>query len=247
MLRPNRFLSLFLATSLLLGATACDDDDDITEPAAQGRVRAIHAIGNAPAVDILVDGSVVTPAAGLAFGSKTSYLAADAGNRQLAVRATGTTANLLTLPASVAASTDYTVIAAGRLGATTGPTPRLIAVTDAAAPAAGQASIRVVHASPAAGNVDVYVTAPDANLATATPVTGLVNVPFGDVRGPVSVPAGTYRVRVTPTGTKTVAIDVDNVAVTAGQKFIAIAVGDNVPGTGSATPFNLLLFPENAN
>ena len=244
MFRPNRFLSLFAATSILLGATACDDDDDATGPDAQGRVRAIHAIGNAPAVDVLVDGSVVTPAAGLTFGSKTNYLAANAGTRQLAVRATGTTASLLTLSPSVVAGTDYTVIAAGRLGATSGPTPRLIPVTDPAAPGAGQASIRVVHASPAAGNVDVYVTAPNADLANEQ--ADFTNVAFGAVAPPLVVPTGTYRFRVTPTGSKTVAIDVNNVAVAAGR-FIAIAVGDNAPGTGSATPFGILLFPENAN
>ena len=244
MFRPNRFLSLFLATSLLAGVTACDDDDDDgTGPANQGRVRAVHAIGNAPAVDIVADNAVVRE--DLAFGQKTVYLGVGAGTRQLAVRAANQTANLLTLSPAVAANTDYTVIAAGRFGATAGATPRLIAITDAAMPPSGQASIRVVHASPAAGNVDVYATAPGADIAAATPV--LTNVAFGAVAAPLNVPAGTYRFRVTPTGTKTVAIDVNNVAVTAGQKFVAIAVGDNAPGTGSASPFNILLFPENAN
>ena len=240
---PNRFLSLFLATSVLLGVAACDDDDEGTGPTSQGRVRAVHAIGNAPAVDIVADNAVVRE--DLAFGQKSNYLSVGAGTRQLAVRAANQTANLLTLSPAVAANTDYTLIAAGRLGATSGPTPRLIPVTDAAAPPSGQASIRVVHASPAAGNVDVYATAPNADIAAATPV--LTNVAFGAVETPLNVPAGTYRFRVTPTGTKTVAIDANNVAVAAGQKFIAIAVGDNAPGTGAASAFNILLFPENAN
>ena len=243
MFRPNRFLSLFLATSLLAGVTACDDDDEGTGPGTQGRVRAIHAIGNAPAVDIVADNAVVRE--DLAFGQKTDYLSVGAGTRQLAVRAANQGTNLLTLSPSVAAGTDYTVIAAGRFGATSGATPRLIAVTDNAAPPSGQASIRVVHASPAAGNVDVYATAPGADIAAATPV--LTNVAFGAVAAPLNVAAGTYRFRVTPTGTKTVAIDANNVAVTAGQKWIAVAVGDNAPGTGAASSFNLLLFRENAN
>ena len=243
MLGPNRVFSLLLATSLFAGVVACDDDNGGTGPDTQGRVRAIHAIGNAPAVDIVADNAVVRE--DLAFGQKTDYLSVGAGTRQLAVRAANQSTNLLTLSPSVAAGADYTVIAAGRFGATSGPTPRLIPVTDNAAPPSGQASIRVVHASPAAGNVDVYATAPSADIATATPV--LTNVAFGAVANALNVPAGTYRFRVTPTGTKTVAIDVNNVAVAANTKYLAIAVGDNAPGTGATSTFNILLFRENAN
>ena len=230
-----------VAPLLLAFAAACEDD--LTNPSAQeGRVRAIHAIGNAPAVDVLADGAVAAGA--LTFGNKSPYASLSAAAHTITVRATGQTAALLTAAPTVAANTDYTFVAAGRLGATTGPTPRLIAITDAAAPASGQASIRVVHASPAAGNVDVYATAPTADIATATPV--LTNVAFGAVATPLNVAAGTYRFRVTPTGTKTVAIDVNNVAVSAG-KFVAVAVGDNAPGTGAASAFSILLFAENSN
>lgn len=245
MFRPNRFLSLFLATAVLAGATGCSDDDDPTEPTETGRVRAVHAVGNAPAVDILVDGNVVTPTNGLSYGNKTNYVEAAAGDRSVAVRAAGSNVNLLTFTAPVTANTDYTVIAAGRFGATSGPTPRLITVTDNAAPTTGNANIRVVHASPAAGNVDVYATAPGADIATATPV--LTNVAFGAVASVPNVAPGTYRFRVTPTGTKTVAIDVNNVTIAANQKYLAVAVGDNAPGTGATSAFNILLFPENAN
>ena len=234
--------SLGRVAPLLLALTvACEDD--ATGPSTQnGRVRAIHAIGNAPAVDVLADGAVAAGA--LTFGNKSPYASLSAAPHTITVRATGQTAALLTATPTVAANTDYTFVAAGRLGATTGPTPRLIAITDAAAPAAGQASIRVVHASPAAGNVDVYATTPTSDIATATPV--LTNVAFGAVGGPLNVAAGTYRFRVTPTGTKTVAIDVNNVAVTAG-KYVAVAVGDNAPVTGAASAFAVLLFPENSN
>jgi hypothetical protein len=234
----RRVVPLILA---LVAVTACEDD--ATSPSPQeGRVRAIHAIGNAPAVDVLADGAVAVSA--LTFGNKSAYASLSAAAHTITVRATGQTAALLAATPTVAVNTDYTFVAAGRLGATTGPTPRLIAITDAATPAAGQASIRVVHASPAAGNVDVYATAPGADIATATPV--LTNVAFGAVAAPLNVAAGTYRFRVTPAGTKTVAIDVNNVAVTAG-KFVAVAVGDNAPITGAASAFSILLFAENSN
>ena len=230
-----------VAPLILALAAACEDD--ATGPSQQeGRVRAIHAIGNAPAVDVLADGAVAASA--LTFGNASGYASLSAGAHTVTVRATGQTTALLTAAPTVVANTDYTFVAAGRLGATTGPTPRLIAITDAAAPPAGQASIRVVHASPAAGNVDVYATSPTADIATATPV--LTNVAFGAVAAPLDVAAGTYRFRVTPTGTKIVAIDVNDVAVTAG-KYVAVAVGDNAPGTGAASAFAILLFDENGD
>ena len=234
--------SLRRVAPLILALVAACEENSTSPSPQEGRVRAIHAIGNAPAVDVLADGSVAAGA--LAFGNKSPYASLSAAAHTITVRATGQSTALLTATPTVAVNTDYTFVAAGRLGATTGPTPRLIAITDAASPPAGQASIRVVHASPAAGNVDVYATSPTADITTATPV--LTNVAFGAVGSPLNVAAGTYRFRVTPTGTKTVAIDVNNVAVAAG-KYVAVAVGDNAPGTGAASAFAILLFAENSN
>ena len=77
--------------------------------------------------------------------------------------------------------------------------------------------------------MDIYVTAPAANLATTAPT--LTNVPFRAASSYLEVPAGTYRVRITPAGTKTVAIDVNDVALAAGQVRTAVAV--DAPGGGA--------------
>ena len=74
-----------------------------------------------------------------------------------------------------------------------------------------------------------HVTSTTADIATATPT--LANVPFRAASGYLEVPAGTYRVRITSAGTKAVAIDVNNVALTAGQVRTAVAV--DAPGGGA--------------
>jgi hypothetical protein len=86
--------------------------------------------------------------------------------------------------------------------------------------------------------VDIYVTAPGADLTTATPV--LTGVAFGDVADYLEVPAGEYQVRITPAGTKTVAIDSGALTLESGQVRTAIAV--DAPGGGA--PFDLIVLAD---
>lgn len=62
-----------------------------------------------------------------------------------------------------------------------------------------EARVRVVHASPDAPNVDVWVDGE----------TVLTDVPFGAVSDYLTVPAGTYNIQVTATGDTTPVIEAD--------------------------------------
>jgi hypothetical protein len=83
---------------------------------------------------------------------------------------------------------------------------------DNAAPAAGEAKLRVVHAAPSGGPVDVYVTAPDVVDITAVAPT-LTTVTFRSASAYLPLAAGARRVRVTGGGTKTVLLDTTAPAV----------------------------------
>jgi hypothetical protein len=240
----RRYLALFLATSVLAATTACDDDDP-AGPAQPGSVRAIHAIGNGPAVDLLVDGTALTGYSNVAFKANGAYQSVTAGARDFVVRQNGTTTALLTAnDQAIASGTRYTIVALGRAGATGDLAPKFRLVPDAAAPAAGKAIIRVLHASPSAGNVDVYITAPNADLANEQPDVSGVAFNNGTLTT-VSLDPGTYRIRLTTAGTKTVKIDKSDVTVAAGQRWLALGLGDDAPGTGNASAFELLLRQEN--
>lgn len=128
----------------------------------------------------------------------------------------------------------YTVIASG-LVADIAP---IVLEDDASTPAPGTVRIPAVHGAPSAPAVDVYVTAPDADLASATPV--LTNVAFGDASDYIDAPAGEYQVRVTPAGTRTVVIDSGALTLTGGQVRTAIAVD----AVGGGAPFDLLLLAD---
>lgn len=191
-------------------------------PNVTARVRAVHASPDAPAVDVLVDGTVAL--AGVTYGQGSGYLELLSGSHRIQVNPANTTMSVIDATLQLDAAKDYTVIAADRV-AQIGP---LVLEDDNTPPAAGQVRVRLVHGAPSAGLVDVYVTAPGASLTAAAPT--IAGFAFKDASGYLEVPAGDYRVRITLAGTKTVAIDSGALSLAAGQVRTAIAL-DPAPGT----------------
>src|SRR5215212_6366718 len=80
----------------------------------------------------------------------------------------------------------------------------------------GTAKVRVVHASPDAPAVDVYL---DGNKV-------LTNVPFFTASDYLDVPAGPHDIKVTPTGdANTAVIDAKGVSIEAGKAHTVAATG----------------------
>ncbi|HEU4523414.1 MAG TPA: DUF4397 domain-containing protein [Gemmatimonadales bacterium] len=225
-----KLLTLLLAATAL--TAACDDDDDNTGPEGEARIRVVHASPDAPEVDVLLDDTEVL--SDVPYLVASGYLETSAGDHNLKVNAAGTTTTVIDADATLADGTDYTVIASGLL-AEIAP---IVLEDDNSAPAAGNVRVRAIHGAPSAPAVDVYVTAPEADLSAATPV--LTNVAFGDVAPYLEVPAGDYQVRVTPAGTKIVVIDSGALTLASGQVRTAIAV--DAPGGGA--PFDLLVLAD---
>ena len=222
--------------TLLLAATAvtaaCSDDDNNTGPEGQARVRVVHASPDAPNVDVLLDNAEVL--SDVPYLASSAYLETSAGDHNLKVNAAGTATTAIDANVTLADGTDYTVVASDLVAQIT----PIVLQDDNTAPAAGNARVRAIHGAPSAPTVDVYVTAPGADLEMATPV--LTNVAFGDVADYLEVPAGEYQVRVTLAGTKTVAIDSGALTLESGQVRTAIAV--DAPGGGA--PFDLLVLAD---
>lgn len=213
---------LTLASLLVVAVAAACSDDNGTNPTPDARLRVVHASADAPNVDVLVDGDVVLT--DVPFEAFSAYLAVPAGARNIQVRATGTTTTVINVTPTLVAGTDYTVLAVGPLASI----EPLLLTDDNAAPAAGSVKVRLVHASPAAGLVDIYVTAPGADISGVAP--SLANVPFKAASPYVPVLAGDYQVRITAAGTKTVALDTGTLTLTAGQIRTGVAV--DAPGGG---------------
>ena len=83
--------------------------------------------------------------------------------------------------------------------------------------AADEARVRVLHASPDAPAVDIYIN--DAI------VDGLTNVPFGTLSDYMSVPAGDYNVKVYATGDESMAVIDADVTVDPNMSYTIAATG----------------------
>jgi hypothetical protein len=174
----------------------------------------VHAISDtrANAVNVTVDGvplGVNLAYAAAAPAPPTLYYPAYAGNRQFAVRRTAdSTVRFLDQAVPIAASTDHTVIAVGSATVTA-----MVLADNNTAPAAGNVKLRAVNAT-AAANVDVYVTAPSADILTIPPTIAALGPRTASAY--VERAAGAVQVRFTTAGTKTVVRDVSIAALAAG-------------------------------
>lgn len=217
--------------SAMAALAACGTDEvgptgfEPTQPT--GRIRFVHAISDparANAVNVTVDGvplgvslvyagttpTTTLPNPGVAPAPPTLYYPAYTGNRQFAVRRTAdTTVHLLDQAVPIAANVDHTVIAVG----STTITALVLADTNTA-PAAGSVKLRIVNAATVAGNVDVYITAATADILTIPPTVPALAPRTASAY--LERPAGTFRVRFTTAGTKTVVRDISTGALAAG-------------------------------
>lgn len=212
--RPRPFRAawtLALTLPLLAGLAGCGDDDNPTAPTPQNaRVMAVHASPDAPAVDLLVDGTVA--GSGLAFPNDTGYLTVAAGTRNVRVNVAGTTTTVIDANLPVPANANLSVFAVDSVATISA----IVLTDDLTAPASGKAHVRFVHLSPDAPAVDVAVTGGPILFA---------NQSFKGFTPFTPVDAGTYDLEVRAAGTGTVVLSVPGVALAAGRIYTVWARG----------------------
>lgn len=216
--------------ALVLAAGACDDDDGIVNPQPMAQIRVVNASAPNQNVDLFVNGARVGTTS-FAFGSaSTACFEVPAGARTVEFRAPGSTSALIrvTPDPNLSAGSSNTVVIAGA-----GANLRALAVPDAFTPTSGQAGVRVIHASPALGRRDVFVTAPGATISGNPTFAG---VDFGTATSFQNVAAGNVRIRFTNPGSTVVAFDGNgtpafNVQANQSRTFLVRDVaGGGMPG-----------------
>jgi hypothetical protein len=200
-------LGLALLMTLALAAPA------LAQGRGEAQVRVAHLSPDAPNVDVYVNGEPALT--DVPYTTVSSSLSLPAGTQQVTVYATGDTSNPVNdAPVKLASGGAYTIAAVGLV--TDGSITAQVYQDDLRAPSAGNAKVRVVHASPDAGPVDVIPRGGDPL------VEGLA---FPDDTPYAEVSAGTYTLDVNAAGTNQTVLTVPDAALASGGVYSAFAVG----------------------
>jgi uncharacterized protein YgiM (DUF1202 family) len=149
-----------------------------------GRIRFVHVIPGASAVDVYTNGQLTI--AGLSYGSASTYVNAPTGDHTLVVRPTGTENNLWEQTITVSAGSDLTLVAASASDSTFQVYPDNLESVQI-----GNARVTAIHAISGGPAVDVLLD--DGQIAIS-------NLEFGQPAGTLDVPAFAYSFVITPTG-----------------------------------------------
>jgi len=177
---------------------------ELLECAATPTVRALHASPNAPAVNIIVNGA--TALTDVPYGAGSGFVPVVESNTVQVQAITPDASNPIVIdaPVDLDYSTESTIIATGLVGTAVGIFPLRIDNPSDERITQGFFRAQIVHGSPSAPPVNVYVTGATDDLASSAPVNG-VGTPlvFSDFTPQLEVPEGDYRIRIVADGDAT--------------------------------------------
>jgi hypothetical protein len=199
---------------------------DLVPKASQAQtaeIMLVHASPDAPAVDVLVNGTKVTTSP-LAFPNSLGYLTVDISNGNPTIALNVPALNYtVPVPANVlptlAAGEKYTIFVVGELQK---QTMSFIAVLDTFYVNPELPTIRFAHLSPDAPNVDILLTIPGM---PDYPVPTMQNIAYKEISRFVHGQAGTFPIKVKVTGTETIALTVPSFTFTNGKVITIFANG----------------------
>ena len=201
MLEYRTTLAAFCAFALLL--TGCNTGNGIVTLAnTQAHLRIVNLIPNAGgAINVTVDDNPF--AAGVQFETLQQYqtisaITASTPTRTVRASVVGSVSTLLATSISPLGEASYTYVMYGPI---TAPIGQLYDDTFLDS-GAGNFNVRLINAAAGIGAVDLYLTAPGADLNQVSPSVG--GVGYGGLTGFASVPIGNLQLRVTRAGTKDV-------------------------------------------
>lgn len=215
----GRCAGMFVLCLALVGAIGCGGSSSDTTQ----QLRILMASPDAPAVDILIDGTQV--ATSLAYTNSTSYLPVKSGSRHIQALTVSNSASVFDQTISITASANETLLLTGSVAKM-----QSLLLTDGATNTTittGDGTVRVVNASQTLGPADVYIVNAGTGLAGATPTSA--GLAFGKATDYALEIIGNFQVFMTQPGTTSVYLNTGPLALTQSQ-FQTIVAVDAVGG-----------------
>lgn len=205
---------------------------EILDAATPASLRVFHTSPDAPTVDVVVNDDFAAPLVpSLSFPDFAGYVGVPGADYNVKVTPAGNPGVIvIDADVSLAAGQAYDVLAVDTLAMI-----EPLVLNDDPRSVATNAKVRIVHASPTAQDVDIYVMAPGTDINTVDPT--LSDVPFKANTGYIALPAGMYDVAVAPAGTKTAAIGPATFDFMNGDVVTVVARD----ATGGGTPLNVII------
>ncbi len=202
-MRPFRPLVLAFVAALAFAGCTIDTINSFNPVPAN--VRVINLIYDAATIDVTSNDAVVY--AGVTTEMVTAYREFDAEQRWFALRVNGSTTDVARRTYVLNGDEHYTLVAYG-----TAAVPTTLIVPDLTTdPGSGSFRTRGINTVPTAGALDIYITAPGADIANLAPNISTLSYASTGVLNTFS--PGNYQIRVTTYGTKTVVYDSGTVAL----------------------------------
>jgi hypothetical protein len=212
---PRALLLALCLTSVIL--TGCSKN---SSNSSNAQMRVINAFSQAAALDVSVNAKPVV--SGLAFQSNSQYADVDSGSQTVIVSVTGASTALVNTIYNLGSNTKYSYVIYGPQTAV----GALLLADSFNDPGDGFFSLRLVNAAAGPGSLDLYVTAPGADLTATAPAISNISYASGSLFVPVAIGAN-FEIRITPAGTKDVIYDgvPQTFAAHAGATIVAFGKG----------------------
>lgn len=224
-----------LAAAVLLSACISSQD------AVNGAIRVVHAVPDAPRMNLLIDDELRV--ASLDFAGASAYIASPAGDYAVKIEevlpGSGTNVAVFDESVDLDVNEEVTLVVVGNAA---GHVEEVLQIeTKTRGVPAGNARIQLVHAAVGGPPVDVYVTAPDAVIDANTPRFTSAALAYKEFTDPQrDIPSGSVKMVLTAPN------DPSMVLFESGTVFLgleATALVAIVPNTGPdavTTPFSLV-------
>jgi hypothetical protein len=222
----SRFLlAVGCVIALLLNGCGKSSNDN-------ANVRVLNLISGANDLNVTVGG--VTVLTNASFESLGGFNGVGSGNQEFKVTIAGSAGNLIDTIYTLGGDVDYSYITSGTPGAATA-----VLIADPYGSPGSNVAVRVLNLSLVFPFIDVYLTPPGADIATATPV--LSGGSYSVVTTFVNTTAGDLELRITSSGSKDVIYDAPvTLAPGTGQTVVAY-------GKGSSKLVNVALLASNTS